>query len=118
MTIKETAKSLLLQGVHINKGEFYRQFKTFTLTQRIEEIRKEGWNVKSKIIPNTSGMVEYWLEPQEIERIKNGVVEPRKDEDEQLHFAPLKEPVDEPKKAQSEEYEQLGIGILGGRNYT
>lgn len=88
-TIKEIAQELLLKGEHINKSEFLNRYHTFTLTQRIEEIRKDGWNVKSKTIPGRKGMVEYWLEPEEIARITG---------------KPLK-------------YEQLGIGLLGGSNY-
>lgn len=72
-TIKETAKELLLKGEHINKSEFYSKYKTFTLTQRIEEIRREGWNVKSKPIPKRRGMVEYWLEESEIERLSGNL---------------------------------------------
>ena len=69
-TIKETAQELLLSGEHINKSDFHSKYHTFTLTQRIEEIRKDGWNVRSKPIPNRRGMVEYWLEQSEIDRIK------------------------------------------------
>lgn len=108
MTVKELAKWHLLKGDHINKGEFHQMYHTFTLTQRIEEIRKEdGWAVLSKSIPGRNGMVEYWLDPAEIARIKGETetVEPRKDGDEELRFAGTKSA------------EQLGIGLLGGHNY-
>ena len=89
-TVKQIAEELLLKGERINKSEFHAKYHTFTLTQRIEEIRHEnGWNVKSKTIPGRRGMVEYWLEPEEIARITG---------------KPIK-------------YEQLGIGLLGGSNY-
>ena len=69
-TIKEIAQELLLKGERINKGDFHAQYKTFTLTQRIEEIRHiDKWDVKSRTIPGRRGMVEYWLEPEEIDRI-------------------------------------------------
>ena len=84
-TIKEIAQELLLKGERINKSDFLHQYHTFTLTQRIEEIRKDGWNVKSKTIPGRKGMVEYWLEPEEIARITG---------------KPVK-------------YQQLGIGLPG-----
>lgn len=122
-TIKEIAQKLLLQGKHLNKGDFHAQYKTFTLTQRVEEIRKDGWDVRSKTIPGRRGMVEYWLEDKEIERIKNtqslANLE-RNDADEQLveENRNLAEMASESLKNEDTTYfEQLGIGLLGGHNY-
>ena len=125
-TIKETAAELLLNGEHINKSDFRDEYKTFTLTQRIEELRnKDKWDVKSKTIPGKHGMVEYWLEPEEINRIHSHgskviaqmLSATEKGADEQL--ADEKEKVAETsqKTAQNEHYEQIGLGLLGGHNY-
>jgi len=124
-TIKETAAELLLNGEHINKGDFHAKYHTFTLTQRIKELRRDGWNIKSKTIPGKKGMVEYWLEPDEIERIKNLphtlTNSEQNEKDEQL-FIPsenLAETCGESLKSEDKAYfsEQLGIGLLGGHNY-
>lgn len=125
LTIKETAMELLLEGKHLNKADFHRYYHTFTLTQRIEEIRRiDGWNIKSKTIKGSRGMVEYWLEPEEIERIKNtqkvAKIE-QKPTDEQLaeENKNLAEKSSESLKSEDKAYfeEQLGIGLLGGQNY-
>lgn len=117
-TVKEIAQELLLKGEHLNKGDFHAQYKTFTLTQRIEEIRKDGWDVRSKTIPGRRGMVEYWLEADEIERIKNtqslANLE-RNDADEQLveENKNLAEMASESLKNEDNTYynEQTGLGL-------
>lgn len=111
-TIKQIAQELLLRGDHINKGDFHDTYKTFTLTQRIEEIRKEGWDVKSRTIPGRRGMVEYWLEPCEIKRLKE-----REQRVEQLVEEFKNVAQNEPKQVQEEKYEQIGLGLLGFSNY-
>ena len=122
-TIKETAMELLLNGEHINKSDFHAKYHTFTLTQRIEELRRDWWNIKSKTIPGRKGMVEYWLEPEEIERIKNSPRMVSNNEqnhkDEQL-TEPIENIVEKASVSLKNEdiaYEQLGIGLLGGHNY-
>lgn len=124
-TIKETAQELLLNGEHINKSDFHAKYHTFTLTQRIEELRRDGWNIKSKTIPGRKGMVEYWLDQDEINRIHShgsqvvahmlSVTE--KSEDEQLLMEEEKVAETSQKTAQNERYEQMGLGLLGGHNY-
>lgn len=123
-TIKEIAMELLLDGQHINKGDFHDQYSTFTLTQRIEEIRRlDKWDVKKKPIPGKRGMVEYWLEPQEIERIKNKqsrTISEQNASDEQLlnENKNLAEKASESLKNEDNAYfEQMGFGLLGGHNY-
>ena len=123
-TIKETTMELLLDGQHINKGDFHDQYNTFTLTQRIEEIRRiDKWDVKKKTIPGKRGMVEYWLEPQEIERIKNKqsrTISEQNTSDEQLlnENKNLAEKASESLKNEDNAYfEQMGFGLLGGHNY-
>ena len=112
MSVIEIAKGHLLRGDRINKGDFHAQYKTFTLTQRIEEIRKEGWDVKSRAIPGRRGMVEYWLEPSEIERLK---AKERRVEQLVEEYKNIAQ--NEPKQAQEEKYEQMGLGLLGTSNY-
>lgn len=114
-----------MNGEHINKAEFHSKYHTFTLTQRIEELRRDGWNIKSKTIPGRKGMVEYWLEAEEIARIKVAsvcnvplkAVEQDKEMDEQIekNIENLRETAQ--KVAQNERYEQMGLGLLGGHNY-
>ena len=124
-TIKETAAELLLNGEHINKSDFRDEYKTFTLTQRIEELRnKDKWDVKSKTIPGKHGMVEYWLEPDEIERIKNlphtltNSEQNEKDEQLLIPSENLAESCGESLKTEDNAYfEQMGLGLLGGHNY-
>lgn len=128
-TIKEIAAELLLNGEHINKGEFHDKYHTFTLTQRIEELRRDGWNIKSKPIPGRKGMVEYWLEPEEINRIHSHgsqvisqmLSATEKSADEQLaeENRNLAEKASESLESEDNAYfnEQLGIGLLGGHNY-
>ena len=128
-TIKETAMELLLNGEHINKSDFHAKYHTFTLTQRIEELRRDGWNIKSKTIPGRKGMVEYWLEPEEINRIHSHgsqviaqmLSATEKSADEQLaeENRNLAEKASESLKSEDNAYfnEQLGIGLLGGHNY-
>lgn len=125
-TIKEIAMELLLNGEHLNKGDFHATYHTFTLTQRIEEIRRlDKWDVKSKTIPGRKGMVEYWLEPDEIERIKNlphtltNSEQNEKDEQLLIPNENLAEKASESLKSEDNAYfnEQLGIGLIGGHNY-
>ena len=123
-TIKETAMELLLNGEHINKSDFHAKYHTFTLTQRIEELRRDGWNIKSKTIPGRKGMVEYWLEPDEIERIKNKshtlTISEQNEKDKQLLMENqnLAEKASESLKSEDKAYfEQMGLGLLGGHNY-
>lgn len=124
-TIKEIAMELLLNGEHLDKGEFHDKYHTFTLTQRIEEIRRlDKWDVKSKTIPGRKGMVEYWLEPDEIERIKNlphtltNSEQNEKDEQLLIPSENLAETCGESLKPEDNAYfEQMGLGLLGGHNY-
>lgn len=128
-TIKEIAMELLLNGEHINKSDFHAKYHTFTLTQRIEELRRDGWNIKSKTIPGRKGMVEYWLEPEEINRIHShgskviaqmlSTTEKSKNEQLLKDNKNLAEKASESLESEDKAYytEQLGIGLLGGHNY-
>ena len=96
--------------------------------KRIEELRRDGWNIKSKTIPGRKGMVEYYLEPEEINRIhshgsqviSNMLSATEKSEDEQLLMENqnLAEKASESLKSEDNAYfEQMGLGLLGGHNY-
>lgn len=116
-TIREIAMELLLSGERINKGDFHAKYHTFTLTQRIEEIRRiDGWNIKAKTIPGRKGMVEYWLDDAEIKRIQGGLNE-RKDSNEQSVEPKETAPAAASDKPRNVVCEQMGLGLPGGHNY-
>ena len=71
MTIKDYIKDRLLNGDHINKFDLLHNTGSVCLAQRVEEIRNDDlWDVRSKSIKGKGNLVEYWLEPEEIRRIK------------------------------------------------
>ena len=72
-TTRQIVEDLLLQGKHINKFDLLSAANSVCLAQRIQEIREDGWNVRSKTIPGKGSLVEYWLEKEEIERITKPV---------------------------------------------
>lgn len=76
MTSTEYIKKMLLEGRHITKTDVYKAIGTLATTQRIHEIRREGWNVQEKAIKGKNGLAEYWLEPEEIARITKPVQKP------------------------------------------
>lgn len=85
-TTQEIVEDLLLQGKHINKFDLLSMANSVCLAQRILDIKEQkGWNICSKSVPGKGTLKEYWLEPDEIARIKKPV--------------------------------QLGLGLLGGKNY-
>lgn len=121
-TTEQLVRRLLLSGRKIDKTIMRKEsdINSDCLSQRIKDIRyKTDWNIKSQTVKGKGSLKEFWLEPEEIERIKGKIetVEPRYDEDEQLAFAVEKTAPERTENAQDENYEQLGIGILGGRNY-
>ena len=71
-TTQEIVEDLLLQGKHINKFDLLSMANSVCLAQRILDIKEQkGWNICSKSVPGKGTLKEYWLEPEEIERIKN-----------------------------------------------
>ena len=77
MTIKDYIKGRLLNGDHINKFDLLDNTGSVCLAQRVEEIRNDDlWNVQSKSIKGKGNLVEYWLEPEEIKRIKTPIQQP------------------------------------------
>ena len=74
MTTSEIAQALLLEGRRITKFDFLQEARSVCLPQRIEELRNDlHWAVQSKAIKGRKGLVEYWLEPSEIKRIKGQI---------------------------------------------
>lgn len=112
-TSQELVEELLLSGKHINKFDLLSIGHTVCLAQRILDIRQQkGWNISSASVKGKGTLKEYWLEPEEIERIKG-----RKQKFEQL-VTEQQNHVQKPlKQAETAEYEQIGLGLLGGRNY-
>lgn len=89
-TTQEIVEELLLQGKHINKFDLLSMANSVCLAQRILDIKEQkGWNICSKSVPGKGTLKEYWLEPDEIARIKGYKLKT----------------------------EQLGFGLLGGHNY-
>lgn len=89
-TTQEIVEDLLLQGKHINKFDLLSMANSVCLAQRILDIKEQkGWNICSKSVPGKGTLKEYWLEPDEIARIKGYKLKT----------------------------EQLGFGLLGGHNY-
>ena len=127
----EDVKRLLLSGKRINKRDLEREnyINSSCLSQRIYDLRhlpKYGcldWDIKWRSVPGKGTLREFWLEPEEIERIKNS---PRmvsnneqNQKDEQL-VEPIENIVEKASVSLKNEdiaYEQLGIGLLGGHNY-
>ena len=70
LTTSETLQELLLDGRRVNKFSFLQETGSVCLAQRILELRQLGWNIRSKAIKGKGALREYWLEPNEIKRIK------------------------------------------------
>lgn len=89
-TTQEIVEELLLQGKHINKFDLLSVANSVCLSQRILDIRQQkGWNISSRSVKGKGTLKEFWLEPDEIARIKGYKLKT----------------------------EQLGFGLLGGHNY-
>ena len=108
----EHAMELLLDGRRITKFDFAKETDVHSvcLSQRVYEIRHNyGWDVKGRSVPGKGTLREFWLEPEEIKRIKG-----LNKKNEQTHV----QTQNVSQKAQNEpQIEQLGIGLLGGHNY-
>ena len=123
-TTQEIVEELLLQGKHINKFDLLSMANSVCLAQRILDIKEQkGWNICSKSVQGKGTLKEYWLPPEEIERIKNSPRMVSNNEqnhkDEQL-TEPIENIVEKASVSLKNEdiaYEQLGIGLLGGHNY-
>lgn len=73
-TTQEIVEELLLQGKHINKFDLLSVANSVCLAQRILDIREQrGWDIRSASVKGKGTLKEYWLEPDEIARIKKPV---------------------------------------------
>ena len=100
---------MLLKGRHITKLDLFNEsdIHSSCLPQRIYDIRQTtDWNISSASVKGKGTLREYWLEPGEIARIKGQSVTPDSES-----------PVDALKTLVDANCEQLGLGLLGGRNY-
>lgn len=129
----EDVKRLLLSGRHISKEDLRREnyVNSSCLSQRIYDLRhlaKYGcldWDIKWRSVPGKGTLREFWLEPEEIARIKMAsvcnaplkAIGKDKEMNEQIekNIENLRETAQ--KVAQNEKYEQMGLGLLGGHNY-
>lgn len=128
-TTTEVLMEALLDGRHLTKFDFLEMTNSVCLAQRVLELRQEGWDIKDKPVKGKGNLREYWLEREEILRIRvrehriieNTIHIKKKSEDEQLlkENKNLAEKASESLKNEDEAYytEQLGIGLLGGHNY-
>lgn len=129
----EDVKRLLLSGRHISKEDLRREnyINSSCLSQRIYDLRhlaKYGcldWDIKWRSVPGKGTLREFWLEPEEITRIKVAsvcnvplkAIGQDKEMNEQIekNIENIRETAQ--KVAQNEKYEQMGLGLLGGHNY-
>ena len=119
MTTSEIAQALLLEGRRITKFDFLQEARSVCLPQRIEELRNDlHWAVQSKAIKGRKGLVEYWLEPNEIKRIKAEIyphkqsAEVNKNTAETSQKAPLRsELTPTGVKIERTNDEQVGLGL-------
>ena len=107
MTTREVVEFALLKGMKITKFDLLNMAHSVCLAQRIQEIRNAGWDVKSRTVKGKGTLVEYWLEPCEIERIKGW-----KRVDEQSLTEEPNHAENGLKTAQIEE-EQVSLGLFG-----
>ena len=113
LTSQEVLQELLLDGRKVNKFTFLHESGSVCLAQRVLELRQAGWNIRSRAIKGKGALREYWLEPEEIQRIK-GNLKPFnevKKEVEQLTENLEKAVEMPPKEVKKEQEIQLGLGF-------
>ena len=124
-TTTEILMEALLDGRHLTKFDFLEMTNSVCLAQRVLELRQEDWDIKDKPVKGKGNLREYWLEQEEINRIRvrehriieNTIHIKKKGEDEQLLKQEENIAETDQKTAQTEHYEQMGFGLLGGHNY-
>ena len=119
LTSQEILEELLLDGRKVNKFTFLKESGSVCLAQRILDIRQTlGWNIRSRAIKGKGALREYWLEPEEIQRIKGNLkpfsevkkeVEQLTEENKNL-AEKATESLESERKAYYEE-EQVGLGL-------
>lgn len=117
-TTTDEVKAMLLAGRRITKLDLFNESEVHSscLPQRIYDIRQEtDWDIRSQSVKGKGTLREYWLEPEEIERIKKTPhmkrFESEKIEDEQSAMPDLNIAENGLEMAQNEKYEQIGIGL-------
>lgn len=68
-TTQEIAEEMLLKGMRITKFDFLNATNSTCLQQRIYDIKRKGWHIRCGIRKGKGSLKEYWLDPEEIERI-------------------------------------------------
>ena len=118
-TSSEILQDLLLKGRKVNKFTFLDYTNSVCLAQRVLELRQLGWNIRSRAIKGKGNLREYWLDREEIGRLNSRLIERQNTEDEVLveENKKLAEMASESLESEDRAYEQLGIGLLGGKNY-
>lgn len=121
-TTSEVLMETLLLGKHLTKFDFLNLTNSVCLAQRVQELRQIGWNIVDKNVPGKGTLKEYWLPPEEIERIKNSPRMVSNNEqnhkDEQL-VEPIENIVEKASVSLKNEdiaYEQTSL-LLGGENF-
>lgn len=114
-TTSEILQDALLKGMHLTKFDFLTIANSVCLAQRVLELRQQGWNIRDKAVKGKGSLREYWLEPSEIERIKERF--PQTKTNHEQSFIEDKNVAETPQnKPQIERYEQTSL-LIGGRNY-
>lgn len=56
----------LQQGRSLTPLDALREFGCLTCSQRVTELRKKGWPIRSKLVEVSEGkrVARYWLEPE------------------------------------------------------
>ena len=121
-TTTEILQEALLLGKHLTKFDFLNLTNSVCLAQRVQELRSGGWGIVDKNVPGKGTLKEYWLPPEEIERIKNSPRMVSNNEqnhkDEQL-VEPIENIVEKASVSLKNEdiaYEQTSL-LLGGENF-
>lgn len=116
-TTSEILQDALLNGKHLTKFDFLNMTNSVCLAQRILELRQMGWNIQDKAVKGKGNLREYWLEPQEIARLKNQP-HTKRFEDENEKNEQLTEPIENLVETASTVlkndeaiYEQVGLGL-------
>lgn len=112
-TTQEIVEDLLLQGKHINKFDLLSYGNSVCLAQRILDIRQsKGWNIRSASVKGKGTLKEYWLDKEEICKLKGGLgdINNEKEKNCSLNYG-------NNEIAEGHFEEQLGLGLLGTSNY-
>ena len=120
-TTSEILQEALLLGKHLTKFDFLNLTNSVCLAQRVQELRQMGWNIVDKNVPGKGTLKEYWLEPEEIQRLKSPRMVSNNEQnhkDEQL-VEPIENIVEKASVSLKNEdiaYEQTSL-LLGGENF-